>query len=249
MRTWLAAGVRTELLALATVRAPWLLAAAAVSTAGWLSASAVLTAGRGPAPSVGTAGAALAVVSAPGRAAAAAVVLGVLAVTGEFRHATIGGRLLAAPSRGRLLTAQAVAAAVVAAAIGLVAVVVALAVGARTLSPDVINADLVARGAGLVAAYPAYAALGVGIGALLSDLQALAVALPVAWLLGLESVVVVAIAPAAGPWALTGATAALGHDGDLAPLLPAWAGGCLLVAYAAIALVAGAARLVRRDIA
>jgi hypothetical protein len=71
------------------------------------------------------------------------------------------------------------------------------------------------------------------------------VVLPIAWLAVLEHLVV---PPGLAAWSLSGVTAALANAGDLPGVLPVHVGGALLLAYSAVALVAGSARLVRHDI-
>src|SRR4051794_13757795 len=101
--------IRTELLALRTTRLPWALLAGPVLLTAGLAASAVLDAGTNGAPSIGTAGAMLAVLDATGSGRLVILLLGVLAVTAEFRHGTVTGTFLQSPRRIRVLAAKAAA--------------------------------------------------------------------------------------------------------------------------------------------
>lgn len=91
-----------------------------------------------------------------------------------------------------------------------------------------------------------YAVLGVGLGALLHN-QVAALMIPLGYLLIVENLL-----PSFGlmklvVWLPGGATASLARA-DLPGLLPMWAGGILLVAYAAAAVFAGGFVLARRDV-
>jgi ABC-2 type transport system permease protein len=238
-----------ELLALRTTRAPWALAAAAAALTLGLALPAVLDAGKDGAPSIGTAGALLAVLGAAGPGSVVALLVGVLAVTGEFRHGTVTAACLRAPIRWRVLEAKAGAVALVATGVALVDLAVVLAVGlpSGAVAPDMLNADIVLREAGLLLAYPLYGALGVGVGALLLS-QPLAVVLPVAWLVFVEDLALRLAPPGLAPWSLGGVSAALANSPTLARALPVWAGGAALAGYVVVAWSMGALRMTRRSI-
>jgi len=89
--------IRTELLALRTTRLPWALLAGPVLLTTVLAVNAVLDAGRNGAPSISTAGAMLAVLDATGTGRLVILLLGVLAVTAEFRHGTLTATFLHTP--------------------------------------------------------------------------------------------------------------------------------------------------------
>ena len=101
--------------------------------------------------------------------------------------------------------------------------------------------------AGQLLAYPLYGLLGVGIGSLIMASQPVAVLLPVAWFLVLESYAG-ALAPRLSSWLPGQLTAAVANAGELPHLLPAWAGGLGLLGYGLFLLAAGAGRLARRDV-
>lgn len=242
--------LRTELLKLVTTRAPRAVVLATVAVTAVLALQAVGTAGRDGVPSIGTAGAALGVLDAMGRGVVGALVVGVLLATTEFRHRTVTATLLQVPHRGRLVTAKALAGGVVGTGLGLLSLAVVLVVGwgAGALRSDVVTPDLVLRAVGLVVAHPLYGLVGVAVGTLLSGVQPLAVALPVAWLLGLEALVLSLLPHAAALWSVAGTTAALENSGTVPQVLPVWLGGGALLGYGSLLLAAGALRLHRTDI-
>lgn len=241
--------IGTELLALRTTRLPWALVGGAVVLTAVLAVNPVLAAGTDGAPSIGTAGALLAVLGATGRGNLMILLLGVLAVTGEFRHATATATFLRTPHRIRVLTAKASAVVVVAAVAAAADLAVAVAVGLATgaLPGALLNAEVVLHVAGLLLAYPLYGLIGVAAGALIV-VQPVAVLLPLAWVLYLEDFVLRLAPYAVTPWTLNGVTAALARAADVADLLPMAVGGAVLLAYALMLFTAGAARLAYRDV-
>lgn len=240
----------TEWLKLRTVRAPALLALVTVLLSLLLALQPVLGAGRQGRPSLGTVGAMLGVLDATSMGPLLALVLGVLVLTGEQHHATLSATLLQTPVRVRLVAAKAVVASLAGLVLGTLGLLTTLAVGVPTgaVRLDLLNPDIVSRALGLLAGYPVYAVLGVGVGALLTYSQPVAVLLPLAWLLVMEDMVVGAIDRHLLPWTVAGATEALGNAGDVADVLPVWAGAAVLVGYTMVALVAGAVRVDRADI-
>lgn len=241
--------VRTELLALRTTRAPWALAAAAILLTLALAVPPVLDAGKAGSPSIGTPGALLAVLGAIGRGSAVALLLGVLTVTAEFRHQTLSVSFLVTPRRARVLAAKAWAAALAGSAIAVLNLAIVLVVGLPTgaVQLSMLNGDILLREAGLLLAYPLYAALGVGLGALVVH-QPVGVVLPLAWVLFMEDLLLHLVPHALTPWSLGGVTAALANAGDFPRVLPVVVGAAALLGYALLLVVLGAVRIVRRDI-
>jgi hypothetical protein len=241
--------IRTELLALRTTRLPGLFLAGAVLLTAVLAVNPVLDAGTAGAPSIGTAGAMLAVLGAAGPGRLVVMLLGVLAVTAEFRHATVTATLLHTPRRIRVLAAKAVAIVLVATGLAAADLVVVVAVGLATgaLPLTVLNADVVVHVAGLLLAYPLYALIGVAAGGLIVY-QPVAVLAPLAWVLYLEGFVLTLVPHAVASWSLDGVTAALTHAGTRPDVLPVAVGGAVLAGYALLLFALGAARLARRDI-
>lgn len=103
-----------------------------------------------------------------------ALVLGILSMSGEFRHKTITATLLAAPRRGRLIAAKVVSVAVVVAlnavafTLGSVAGgAVTLAIGDLALFPD--PAGLLATFARMVLVLVLWGLMGFGLGVLITN--------------------------------------------------------------------------------
>lgn len=127
------------------------------------------------------------------------------------------------------------------------------------LSAIVINArggaivwsgELVAVLAAAVAVIALYGMIGVALGAIIRN-QIVAVAGALVWLLALEGFLVTLL-PAVGRWLPGGATVGLLQEGRAATthgsLLPAWAGGLVLLGYAALIGLLASAVALRRDL-
>jgi ABC-2 type transport system permease protein len=240
--------VRTELIALRTIRTPWILAAVTVLVTLVLALTPVIDSGKNGAASIGTSAAMLAVLDAIAKGSVVVLLLGVLTVTSEFRYGMATATFLQTPRRLRVLAAKAVTVIVVGSALAVVNLAAALAVGLPTgaVQPSMLNGDIRLHVLGLLLAYPLYGALGVGIGALLIY-QPVAVVLPLAWLL-LEHGLADNLPRTARPWSLSAVTSALANAGNVEAVLPVLAGGLALLGYAALLLSLGAARVLRRDI-
>jgi hypothetical protein len=242
--------IGTELLKLRTVRAPMALVAGGVAVTVFLAVQSVAGSGADGAPSIGTAGSMLAVLSAAARGQLVALVVGVLAVTAERRHGTLTATLLQTPRRVRVIAAKGIAAGLVGFAMGLLGLmsVVLVGWGSGALQASLINVDVALAALGQLVGYPLYGLLGVGIGALLWRSQPMAVLLPVAWLLLLESYLG-AFAPGVGRWLPGQLTSALANAGEVPDLVGVWAGGVVLLGYGLVLLAAGARWLVHSDVA
>lgn len=242
--------VRTELLKLTTIRSPLLLTVVTLALTALLGMQPVLKAGRNGLPSIGTVGAELAVLDVMGRGGVAALVIGVLIMTSEFRHQTLTASLLASPRRSELIAAKGVTAALAGLSLGAAAMVIVVFIGTTggAMQIDLFNGDLALRGVGLVLTYPLYALIGVGIGALLGRNQPLAVLLPVLWLVWLESFALSSLGHRVSLWSIGGTAAAMQNAGNLPQVLPIWLGAGLLLGYALIFLISGAVRVFRADI-
>jgi hypothetical protein len=241
--------IRTELLALRTARASWALAVIAIVVTLGNALLPVIGAGQSGDPSIGTGGAMLAVLGAISRGSTVCLLLGVLAVTREFRHGTATVTFLRSPRRARVVAAKAAAAALVATACGILDLAVVLTVGlpSGAVQTSMLNPDVLLRETGLLMAYPLYAVLGVGVGATLLY-QPLAIVLPLAWLLFAEGLLLHLVPKSWTPWSLDGLTAALANAGDYPHVLPVPVGGAALLGYAVLLMSLGAIRVARRDI-
>ena len=183
-----------------------------------------------------------------------AALLGAMSITGEHRHGTIRPTFLATPRRARVIAAKVAASALAGIAVGLLAEGLTAAVEAAGLAARDIDveigagdyAQLVAGGA-LAAAF--FAAIGVGVGALVRNQVAAVVGLCV-WLLFVEPILIgdlpsaAKFGPGASAGALAGATQMQIADDLVAPAL----GLVLLAAYAAAASAVGSIATARRDV-
>ena len=179
-----------------------------------------------------------------------AAILGILAVTSEFRHGTARPTFLAEPRRWHVIAAK--AAAGLAAGLGLAVTVLVVAyvlmrLGFWTRGIDfVLESDRVARLAfGIALASALWGALGVGVGAVVRSQVGAIVGLLV-WLFVAEQIVF-GLVPSVGQWLPGHASDTLsGSTGD--DLLSPVAGGFLFAAYAALACVLGALATEKRDV-
>ena len=187
-------------------------------------------------------------------AAAFAAMVGVMAMTSEFRHGTIRATFVFTPSRRRVLAAKVTASLL--AGLGFGALGAALGLGAgvgmiRARGFDVLldAGDVRTMLVGTTLMAGLWAATGVGLGALVRN-QVLSIVGLFVWVFVVEGLVVALLpgagryAPAAAGTALTGAP--LGDPST--ELLSAPAGGVLLAAYAAAFVFAGALAVSRRDV-
>jgi ABC-2 type transport system permease protein len=241
--------IQAELLGLRTVRSRWAITAAAVLLTCVLAITPVVDSGKTGHPSIGTAGAMLGVFGAVGAGRFVVLLLGVLTVTGEFRHGTATVTFLQTPRRVRVLAGKLASTVLVGFVLAAVNLMLVLAIGLSTgaVAPSLLNGDILLRVMGLLLAYPVYGLLGVGIGALIIY-QPAAVIVPLAWVLYLEDLVVHLVPRAFQPWSLGNVTSALANAGDVRDVLPVLGGGAALLGYAVLFLWLGIARVVHRDV-
>jgi ABC-2 type transport system permease protein len=183
-----------------------------------------------------------------------ASLLGATSITGEFRHGTIRPTLLATPQRARVIAAKVGASALAGLALGLLAEALTAGVEAAGLAARGIDIELSAGDyaqllAGGACAGGLFAAIGVGVGALVRNQVTALVGLCV-WLLFIESILIGDVpsigkfAPGASAGAIAGAIQTQIGDDLLAPAL----GVLLLTAYAAAASAAGSIATTHRDV-
>jgi len=241
--------IRSEWRKLSTVRGPWLLLAAGplLVVAGVTG----LTQSGGNVHDPGTTSKALAHVTL---AALFTLIFGIFAVAGEYRHGTITDTFLSSPDRGRVVTAKLAVYAPVGAVAGLVSSVVAVAVtaawwAAKGGSIHLSAADTWRTLAGGVAVNIAFAAIGVGIGALVRNL-AVAIAAALAWIALIEGIAGQLVGSGLARWLPFSASQAVGQadlTGASRPL-PQWGGGLVLTGYAVAFIVAAMVTTLRRDV-
>jgi ABC-2 type transport system permease protein len=238
-----------ELRKLTSVRAPWLLLAAGplIVVAG---VTGLVEAGgnvRDPA----TQSQALA---HAGLAAVITLIFGLLAVAGEYRHATITDTYLSFPGRGRVIAAKLAVYGAAGAAAGLASSGAAIAVTAAWWAAKGGSLHLSAGGTWLTlgggaAANAAFAVIGVGLGALLRNLT-VAVAAALAWIALIEGIAAQLVGSGLARWLPMHASEALDRSSlfGAARLLPQWAGALVLIGYAAVFAAAAALTTLRRDV-
>jgi ABC-2 type transport system permease protein len=184
--------IRVELLKLRTTRLTFGLLATAIGLTALFS---ILEASRAGSkvPPLSTAAGLNDIITGGVWALLFAAVLGVTVSSGEFRHATATATYLAAPRRGRVLAAKAVAAAAGGAVFGLVGWVVATGIGLGFVAADgyrvpIGAATMADYAAGHILAAALLAAIGVGVGSLVRSQLAAVIGVFV-WAIVIESIV------------------------------------------------------------
>jgi ABC-2 type transport system permease protein len=183
-----------------------------------------------------------------------AALLGAMSITAEFRTGTIRPTFLVTPRRTRVVAAKVVASMLAGLGVGLVAT--ALTAGAETaglaargIHIELGGGDYVQLIAGGALAGALFAAIGVGVGAVVRNQVAALVGLCV-WLLFVEPLLLGDVpsagkyAPEASAGAIAGAIQSQIADSLIAPAL----GVVLLAAYAGLAALAGSVLITRRDV-
>lgn len=183
-----------------------------------------------------------------------ALILGTIAVTGEFRHQTVTPTFLATPHRGRVVIAKLIAYAITGVAYGIATILLAIAIALPWLSAKDISVSLGSNGIlgtmlGVIVGVALYSLLGVGLGALIRN-QIAAVVGALVYLFVIEQFI--SAIPTIRDYYKYfpgGANSAL-TDGTQpnVTLLEPYQGGLLLVAYALVFAVLGTWLAVRRDV-
>lgn len=191
------------------------------------------------------------------------ILLGVLLVTGEFRHGTLVPTFLATPKRATVLSAKLITGAVTGAALGVVAVIatvgpVAAIFAATGKDPELTSADNLAMMARMILAFVLWTWFGLGLGSIVrNQVAAIVIALVLTQLIEPLIRAAAALAPSIEPVArylpsaasdtLTGSTfyAMLGAPGDAQQW---WVGAIVLAVYAIVLTVIGAVTTWRRDV-
>jgi len=192
---------------------------------------------------------------AAGLAQPFALVLGILAVSTEFRHGTITPTLLATPDRLRLMLAKLSAHGAAGIVLGIVAygiaaLLMAVILPVRDISSGISTGDGLEMVLGGVLCIALLAAIGVGVGAVVRN-QVGAVIGGLAWMFVIEPLL--AAIPTVGEWVeeygIGGAiTAASGSKFGGGAEISQVAGGLLLLGYALLLAVVGVILLRRRDV-
>jgi ABC-type transport system involved in multi-copper enzyme maturation permease subunit len=180
--------------------------------------------------------------------------LGAMSITSEIRHGTIRPTFLVTPQRARVLAAKVLGSMLFGAAFGLIATGLAAGSGSAALAARGFESQLDADAyalflAGGTTAAALWAAIGVGLGALVRDQVPTLIGI-CAWLLFVEGLLVGDLIGAAGDvgrFAPGAAAAAIsGQDPD--KLVAPAVGLVLLAFYAAAAALAGSHATTRRDV-
>ena len=180
--------------------------------------------------------------------------LGAMSITSEIRHGTIRPTFLVTPQRPRVVAAKVAAGMLFGAGFGLIATAFAVGAGSAALATRGIENQLDASAyslllAGAAAAAALWAAIGVGLGAVVRD-QVPALIGICAWLLLIEGLLLGDLLGAVGdvsrfaPGAAAAAISGQEPDKLLAPAVAL----VLLALYAATAAVAGSVATARRDV-
>jgi ABC-2 type transport system permease protein len=187
-----------------------------------------------------------------------AMILGIVLVASEYRHKTVTWTFLVTPRRGLVITTKLLSASVIGLVVGVAAVVVTGPVAALLLALydyPVVTGNTPVVLLGSVASTALWSLFGAALGALIRNMVA-AITFAFVWFFYAEWLLVMMV-PAVGRWTPTGVGKAVSgwtRDGlasgpfAAGDLLPMWAGGLLMVAYAMTAAVAARLISVRRDI-
>jgi ABC-2 type transport system permease protein len=181
----------------------------------------------------------------------AALLLGILGMTGEFRHHTITQTFLTTPDRGRVVAAKLAAYALAGIAVAILTLAVTTAVAvpwmkARGLSVSVLDGGLGRVLGGTLLAAGLCGLVGVGVGALIRNQVAALVGVLV-WVVVVEGLLLSLLnAPSLGKWLPSAVAAALTNPSD--GHLSRWAGGLLFAAYGLAFSVVGTRLVIRRDV-
>jgi len=183
-----------------------------------------------------------------------ALVLGILSVATEFRHGTVTPSLLAVPDRTQLILAKLVTAILAGALLGLVATAVCAALvlpilSSRDIPSDTETGEVLRLIAGNGAASALYAAIGVGLGALIRN-QVGAIIGALGWIFLIEPLLTLipGFEDVITKWFPSGAATATAGTAGSADALDQVPAGLLLAAYAALFVAAGAFVLRDRDV-
>ncbi len=261
--------VASEWRKVATTRIVWVLTAVAVVYSSVQAGTLVLIAA--PGLMEGLAGTVLtddllakpeyitAVLGQAGTASIFVLLLGVIAMTSEFRHMTITSTFLATPMRGRVLVAKMALFAGIGAGVAVVAFAGVLLTTTLALVPfDHAPITLEAAAsvlAGAVVGLALMAILGVSVGSLITN-QVAAIVTALVWVMLVEALVTLAF-PAVGQWLPGGAlnaAMAVALRADMsggmsaADVLPPWGGILVLLAYAGVFAAIASRTTLRRDI-
>jgi ABC-2 type transport system permease protein len=181
----------------------------------------------------------------------AALLLGILGMSGEFRHQTVTQTFLVTPDRGRVVAAKLTAYPLAGIALALTVLAFTAAVAtawlaAKGITPLFLDARLGRVLVGAVLAAGLCGLVGVGVAALVRNQVAALVGVAV-WVLLVEGLLMSLLnTPSLGMWLPSAAAAALTNPGGAQ--LSRLAGTLVLAGYALALALIGTRLVVRRDI-
>lgn len=233
----------------------WMALGAVAITAMFMSFTIALDGSQGnPQPLLSTPEGQRNLFSVAGASGVFVLILGIIAITGEFRHQTVTPTFLATPRRGRVVIAKLVTYALAGIGYGVLVTAFSIALSLPWLAAKDVDISLSTNGipgaiGGVIAGIAVYCVLGVGVGALVRN-QIAAVVGSLVYLFVVEAFAAnlptirdyYKYFPGGANAALTGST----QPGTT--LLEPWQGGLLLVAYGVVFAVAGSWLAVRRDV-
>jgi ABC-2 type transport system permease protein len=195
------------------------------------------------------------IIGAAGSSSIFVLILGIVAMTGEYRHMTITTTLLATPRRSRILLAKGAVFIVIGAVIGVIAFVTAYGLALLTLAGSehapIDNRIALEIFGGVVLGFAIYAFLGVAVGALIRN-QVAAVVGALIWVLIVEALLTVFV-DWLGKWLPGGALGAILQSSNVggpggSEMLSVGAGAAVLIGYAVVLGALASRTTMRRDI-
>jgi len=191
-----------------------------------------------------------AVLSAGTSAALFAALIGVMAITSEFRHGTIRPTFVVTPHRSRVITAKVLSSLLMGMLFGLAAIGLSFGIGyailaVRDIPLALSTSDVLWLVFGTPVLTAAWAVIGVGLGALIRN-QVFAVIGLILWAMIIDNLLR-SLVPSIGGYTPVGASAAIISD-PADYVLAAPAGGLLLLGYVAAFVASGAVLVARRDV-
>jgi ABC-2 type transport system permease protein len=180
-----------------------------------------------------------------------ALMLGILSITTEFRHGTITPSLLVVPDRVRLVLAKLAASVAVGLALGLVAslLVAGIVKGIGGLRDLDTSGDVLPLIIGATVASGLFAALGVGVGAVMRN-QVGAIIGSLVYLFVLENLlqIIPGVDDVLSKYGIGGVSSGLSDANDSGDVLNQLPAGLLFAGYCAVFIVIGIGLMRQRDI-
>ena len=195
------------------------------------------------------------IIGAAGSSSVFVLIIGIIGMTGEYRHMTITSTFLVTPRRPRVLIAKGISYAIIGAVLGAVAFVVSYAVTLLSLATTehaAVDGTIALQiFTGVVLGFALYALLGVALGGLIK-VQVAAIIGVLVWVLIIEALLTVFV-DWIGKWLPGGALDAVlqttnvsGRGGT--DILPIWAGALVLIGYVLVFGALASVTTLRRDI-